>query len=601
MITNTGKNIIAKYLIGDTPAYASFIALGCGQKPRPNVTSKSSVSTATTSGTILSTGAPSVDGKFITPITGIASTAGLFVGMTVTKTAGTGAFGAGTTITSIDGPTVITVTSSTAQHTAGTITFSTGGVSQVLSTPSTSGLWIGARVSIIGGTGTFNPNVNTLVTAISSDNRFTVAPGPTLNLLNATLSLDINPEINALDFEMFRVPISSRGYVNDDGTNKIVLTAQLPTEERYEISEVGIYSAGSNAAAGQYDSRTISAFSSEEGWLLSSGNIVTFPQVNSSSFSDQSLTSVINGLNFIANPTPAIKTTTSNGLFSNSTRLERYERTRYLSNVFMLRGDTSYIFSNNENNLEVYGVPAFLQITNQFVDLSKNSSSDILKLAFSIVSVDGNSSAVPDNAKIIIEFSNSDGSQFARMQVEAKDSVYRFANNRYIVVSKTLDELFYTTGQFSWRNVNTVKAYVAITEDIVVTGKEIDSNVATITTESSHGLLQGNYVKISGVDDTFNGVYQVASTPTSTTFTYAKIYAGPSINQQDFLPRGKAEAPSNNFYVALDALRIDNVSTVNPLYGLTGYSIIQNLQEATVVKSPNTNNYIEYRFVLDVT
>jgi hypothetical protein len=30
MLTNTGKNILAKYLIGQTPAYASYIAFGCG-------------------------------------------------------------------------------------------------------------------------------------------------------------------------------------------------------------------------------------------------------------------------------------------------------------------------------------------------------------------------------------------------------------------------------------------------------------------------------------------------------------------------------------------------------------------------------------------
>lgn len=599
MITNIGKNIIAKYLIGDAPAYASYIALGCGQKPRPNINTKSSVSTATTSGNILSTGAPAVDGKFITPITGIASTAGLFVGMTVTKTAGTGAFGANTTITSIDGPTRITVTSSTAQHTAGTITFSTGGTSQVLSVSSTSGLWIGAKLAIIDGTGEFTANVDTTVTAISSDNRFTIAPGPTTNLLNATLSLNIDPAKNALDFEMFRVPISSRGYVNDDGINKVILTAQLPTEERYEISEVGIYSAGSNAAAGQYDSRTISAFSSEEGWQLSSGSTLTSPAINSLIFSDQSLTSVINGLNFISNTTPAIKTTTSNGLFSNATRLARYERTRYLSNVFMLRGDTSYIFSNNENNLVISGVPSFLQITNQPVDLSKNSASDILKLAFSIVAVDGNSSAVPDNATIIVEFSNSDGSQFARMQIEAQDSVYRFAENRYVVVSKTLGDLFYTTGQFSWRNVNTVKAYVSTTYDLLVTEKQLTSNVATLTTASAHGLSTGNYVKITGVDSTFNGTYEVTGTPTSTSFTYQKVAT--NVLSQIVVPNGKAEAPTNDFYIALDALRIDNVSTVNPLYGLTGYSIVQNVDETTVVKSPNTNNYIEYRFILDVT
>ena len=33
MITNTGKYIIAKYLLGQTPAYASYMALGCGPKP----------------------------------------------------------------------------------------------------------------------------------------------------------------------------------------------------------------------------------------------------------------------------------------------------------------------------------------------------------------------------------------------------------------------------------------------------------------------------------------------------------------------------------------------------------------------------------------
>ena len=56
-----------------------------------------------------------------------------------------------------------------------------------------------------------------------------------------------------LDFEMFRVPISSRGFVNDGGTEKLVLTAELPTEERYEITEIGLYSAGSNPSAGAYD------------------------------------------------------------------------------------------------------------------------------------------------------------------------------------------------------------------------------------------------------------------------------------------------------------------------------------------------------------
>lgn len=597
MITNIGKNIIAKYLIGDAPAYASYIALGCGPTPRPNISTKSGVSTGTLSGTILSTGAPAVDGDFITPITGISSTAGLVVGMTLTKTAGTGAFGASTTITSIDGPTRITVTSSTAQHTAGTITFNTSGTAQILSTSSTEGLWVGAKVTITSGTGTLSSVTDTLITAISSDTNFTITPGPSASLLNATLYLEIDPNKNTLDFEMFRVPISSRGYVNDAGTNKIILTAQLPTEERYEISEIGIYSAGANAAAGKYDSRTISAFANEEAWQLSLGTTLNSPSAQSAVFPEIQ-NSIINGLNFIVNTAPAIKTSTTNGIFSNPTRAARYERPRYLGNVLLLRGDTSYIYSDG-TNLNISGEPAFLQITGQPLDLTKNSSSDLMKLAFSVVSVDGSSSNVPDAVNIVVEFSNSDGSQYARMQVEAKDSVHRFANNRYVVATKRLDELFYTSGQFSWRNVSVIKAYVSAVENLLVTNKQLSTNVATITTAAAHGLVEGNYVKISGVDSTFDGTYEVVDTPTSTTFTYAKT--AENVTSQTVVPNGLAEVPTNQFYVALDALRVDNVSAVNPVYGLTGYSIIQNSDKTTVVKSPNTNNYIEYRFILDVT
>ncbi len=33
MITDIGKKIIGKYLIGQAPAYASYIAIGCGPTP----------------------------------------------------------------------------------------------------------------------------------------------------------------------------------------------------------------------------------------------------------------------------------------------------------------------------------------------------------------------------------------------------------------------------------------------------------------------------------------------------------------------------------------------------------------------------------------
>lgn len=60
-------------------------------------------------------------------------------------------------------------------------------------------------------------------------------------------------------------------------------------------------------------------------------------------------------------------------------------------------------------------------------------------------------------------------------------------------------------------------------DQIGITNKALTSNVATITTEAAHGFTAGNTVIIEGVDATFNGTYTIASTPTTTTFTYALV------------------------------------------------------------------------------
>lgn len=58
-----------------------------------------------------------------------------------------------------------------------------------------------------------------------------------------------------------------------------------------------------------------------------------------------------------------------------------------------------------------------------------------------------------------------------------------------------------------------------------VSNKAITSNVATITTSTTHGFAVGDYVVLSGVDSTFNGTYLIATVPTTTTFTFAKTNA----------------------------------------------------------------------------
>jgi hypothetical protein len=66
---------------------------------------------------------------------------------------------------------------------------------------------------------------------------------------------------------------------------------------------------------------------------------------------------------------------------------------------------------------------------------------------------------------------------------------------------------------------------IGATVTATVNNKALASNVATLTTAAAHGISVGQTVTITGVDSTFNGSYTVLSTPTSTTFTYAKTAA----------------------------------------------------------------------------
>jgi len=358
--------------------------------------------------------------------------------------------------------------------------------------------------------------------------------GPTPLDTNDT-SADFSSKKN-LDFEMFRVPISSRGFVNENGTDKIVLTAELPTEERYEISEIGLYSAGSNPSAGVYDSKTIFAFTATESWQYTTSAattaIETFPEPLDNG----------NG-NIILVADPVFKTNADNTIFFNPSRANRYERCRFLNNIILIRGDQAdlTLSSESDETLDHFVIESgsnHIKLTGANIDLSRNSPKDELKLAFSLVSRDGNSASIPETIRILVEFSSPDGTQYARFEAELdqgssgnlENSIADFETNRYFVISKELQDL-YKTENFSWEVATIVKIYACV-----------------ITDES-----------------------------------------------------GEFNVPSNNYYIALDALRLENTQTVNPLYGLTGYSIVKNENEETVIKSPNTSNYVEFRFSVGVS
>lgn len=345
----------------------------------------------------------------------------------------------------------------------------------------------------------------------------------------------------SLDFEMFRVPIISRGFVDESGVSKVVLTAELPTQERYEITEVGIFSAASNPAAGAFDSRVVYSFSDTDNWRYSIDgqspvNIV--PKYEP--LDGNSANGVINVVDENLQPLKVFATNADNRIFTDEDRVGLNERCRFLNNIIAMRGDTSDIEYNLQGSMVGATGSDSIVLDPTTIDFTKNSPLDELKLAFSVVNKTPGTeqvpAIVPDNVKILLQFSHNltnQGVQYAKFAVDIDNIGYAngtsennhdFENNRYVVVSKTFQELDKSL-RFNWAEVTTARIFVTVT---------------------------------------------------------------------------KNNLPSDSFYVCLDALRVENNTATNSLYGLTGYSVIKNVQARPIIKSANTTNYIEFRFALDV-
>ena len=321
---------------------------------------------------------------------------------------------------------------------------------------------------------------------------------------------------NLLDFEMFRVPISSRGYVKEDNVNKIVFTAELPTQERYEITEIGIYSAGGNPSAAGFDSRSLLLFTEEEQWQYLDTTLKSITSINSALDESDD--------NIISTTESVFQASSDNRIFYKAYRNENNERCRFFNNMLLVKGNYSTIKDITDVTSSLSG-KNYITKTGLNINLSQNSLSDKVKIAFSLVNKDASSYTKPDSLKIILEFVNNNN-KYARCLIDLVDGVdgINFDNNRYFVVEKTLEEIVQESG-FSWESVNSVKIYSCIV---------------------------------------------------------------------------KSSAVVNTHYVAFDAIRFDNISTINPLYGLVGYTVVKNTNATPIEKSPNTNNYVEFRMSLDI-
>lgn len=87
--------------------------------------------------------------------------------------------------------------------------------------------------------------------------------------LSAGKTLDIKSKTN-LDFEMFRVPVTAKGFIKENGEEKLVFKAEMPTEQRYQITEISIFPGATNTLAGPYSSKSLATFIPNESWVIGS-------------------------------------------------------------------------------------------------------------------------------------------------------------------------------------------------------------------------------------------------------------------------------------------------------------------------------------------
>lgn len=357
-------------------------------------------------------------------------------------------------------------------------------------------------------------------------------------------------EKKTLDFEMFRAPIISRGYVTENVVDEngvvqvdtsgnilqyseIVFTAELPTNERYEISEIGVYSAGSNPSASSNDSRILQYFSNNDNWEYHTETAASSLPTHIKPLDQDSDGILLGPEGQINVEYLAFNANADNSVLDNNTRISRNERPRFLNNALFMRGDACSVYGSgsgiyyDENPESATYDVRHIHINSLSSQLGLNAPTDELKLAFSVINKDPDGPD-PGQVKIIVEFSTPEGAdnpQSARLKIHKTSVQDDFGNNRYFVETQKLEDLE-RTSEFSWDVATSLKIYASV----------LDSSGAF----------------------------------------------------------------SSDYYVCLDGLRIDNVTSASPLYALTGYTVAKTATGTPIIKSANTANLVEFRFAMDV-
>jgi hypothetical protein len=360
--------------------------------------------------------------------------------------------------------------------------------------------------------------------------------GHALPVASASYSASVSPVFSStsksLDFEALRVPILSKGLIKelneetDEYVEKIVFKAELPTDQRLQITEIGLFPSDSNSLAERFGSKTLSSFTNSEPWTYSrfgSGSVV--PYINEALDSYDGEISPGD----IIRPEVAMFINSNSSIFDYTDRKNRREEPRYLDKCLMVSGDFSKLDSTFNPLANSASAGYYIENSSARLNLGRNLPTDKIKLAMSIVNTISTDNVAPNgNIRIILEFiNNTVNSPKAYLNIDLPVNYFYDALSgdqfRYKVITRSISD-FVITPSFSWSEIDLVRIYASI--DV----------------------------------------------------------ANPSL-----------------YRIILDGIRLENISTINPLYSLIGAEYIKTDNGYPVLKEENSTNYIEYRFGLGVS
>lgn len=273
---------------------------------------------------------------------------------------------------------------------------------------------------------------------------------------------------------------------------RIVFKAELPTSQRYEMTEIAVYPAANNALALNYDSRVVAGFLTTEGWtyhnvsasLVESDNTIPFITASIADASGN-----IGSATFVDPATSisacALFVNSDNEAFTFFERRQRYEYPRFYNRSLMVPGNMT---SFTNDNMDIVGKQKYVFTNSLRLNLSQNSPDDYVKFAVIVVSNNVLAVNAPNKVRLRFEFLDSlSGEKAVATQLLVPGDL---AASRYKIISKQKKD-FATGTDFSWSRIDGIALYAQ--------------------TLNSSGTYDGSYVAFDGIridnENTENPLY----------------------------------------------------------------------------------------------